>query len=56
MKLGEKNTENINRDFWFLRDNGVRALTAIYMVGKAYKEDVVIVGLPRRKIHRKTGT
>lgn len=40
--------ENINQDFWFLRDNGVRALTAIYMLGLAYKEDIVIVGRPKK--------
>ena len=53
MKLGEKNTENINLDYRFLRDNGVRALTAIYMVGKAYKEDLVLVGLPREEKHER---
>lgn len=49
MKPKEKSLANINLDYWFLRDNRVSALTAIYMVGLAYKEDIVIVGTPRRK-------
>lgn len=48
-KRGEESLANINLDYWFLRDLGVHAFTAIYMVGLAYKEDVVIIGLPRKK-------
>lgn len=49
MRLGKTCVASFNSDFWFLRDNGVSVLTAIYMVGEAYKKDIVIVGLPRRK-------
>ena len=47
MMLGEKNLVNSNIDYWFLRNYGVSGLTAIYMVGLAYKEDIVIVGRPK---------
>ena len=43
MKLGEKTLKNVNLDYRFLRDNRVPALTAIYMVGLAYKKDIVVV-------------
>ena len=39
---------NMELDYYFLRDGGVRALTAIYMLGVAYKEDIVIVGRKKR--------
>lgn len=58
MRFKETMQDSINIDYWFLRDCGVLALTAIYIVGLAYKEDVVIIGLPRKrqngaKIHSK---
>ena len=40
--------EEINTDYWFLRDGGVHALTAIFMVGLAYKGERVLIALPRR--------
>lgn len=51
-KLGESNLVNINMDYWFLRDSGVFALTAIYMVGLAYKEDILIKTGERQKYER----
>lgn len=46
-ELNERNLANITLDYWFLRDNGVRSLTAIFMIGIAYKEDIVIIGKPK---------
>jgi hypothetical protein len=40
---------NMNTDYWFLRDNGVQAITAICIVGLAYKEDAVIIGYSRMR-------
>ena len=39
---------NMTEDYYFLRDNGVRAITAIFMIGEAYKEDAIIIGTSRR--------
>jgi hypothetical protein len=41
---------NMELDYNFLRDNDVKAATAIFMVGLAYKEDAIIVELPRKKV------
>ena len=46
--MTEKTQENIQKDYWFLRDNGAHALTAIFMVGLAYKEESILIALPRR--------
>ena len=37
MRFGEKTADNLNTDYWFLRDNGVSGVTAMYMVGIVYK-------------------
>ena len=39
MKPKEVSFVNLNIDYGFLRSNGVSAITALKMVGKAYKED-----------------
>ena len=39
----------MQEDYWFLRDNGVRSLSAIYMVGLAYNVKPGIIGLPRKE-------
>ena len=33
---------DMNTDYNFLRDGGVRAITAIYIVGIAYEEEAII--------------
>lgn len=48
MKRRERDITNINLDYWFLRDNGVSALTSVYIVGLAYNEDeLILIGKPR---------
>ena len=47
MKLEKKTFANVEKDYWFLRGYGVPVLTAIYMVGLAYREDIVVIGRPK---------
>jgi len=44
-----KRGDDINKDYWFLRDNGVQGVTAIYIIGLAYKDDVIVTFSNRRK-------
>lgn len=44
-KMIAKNTsENVARDWWFLRDNGVHTRTVMRMLGMAYQEKEVRKG------------
>lgn len=36
MKLGERTFENSKIDYWFLRNNGVYARTALKILGMSY--------------------
>lgn len=50
----DKSIRNLNFDYWFLRENGVPAWTALKMVGLAYSVTAgkVAIKLPREEVGR----
>ena len=39
MRFGKKTVDNVNTDYWFLRDNGVNGRETIRILRIAYKEE-----------------